>query len=1408
MISLQTNVNSLVAQQNLSVNSSFQSKTIQQLTSGYRINQSGDDAAGLAVANKFRSTIAELTQGVANGNDATAQLQIMDGGMNNISLILDRLKTLATQSASGTFTGSRTVLNAEFQNALSEIDRQAQSIGLNTGGLFAKNLDVFLGAGSGSTSLQNGIVTLGLTASAVDSQSLGMKGMEAVGGPADLGTGASSVASIVADTTNQSTEATAGYATLSFSGAGYSDAGKVKVQVNLSSVSDTASLVSALNSAMAAAGTGSPQALAFARAGIVASVVTDSTGQHLGFTSSTSAFQVQAGDKMANAMLGNFLSGSQGADITTSVTGATTDLVGNTFAPGATGVTVRIQGSGLAAPVDLNVATGGLVGAAITSLQGQVSSNAQLAAAGISLSVVANQLVFTSATGETLSVMATGDKTNQLGLGSFARSSASTSAVDYKSITSLAVYDPTTTNNDQATMQFSINGAAATALTVDLTGGDATASKTTSSAYASQNIVTGVNDALTFSVDGIAVSATLSANAADAKVAATSADFVGAATHSLHAAYSAASASTGDVFAQDFTNNNASFTVKVDGQANAQTINLTGNYTVGGDYVTAINAQLTGATASYAAGALTITSNTTGAGSHVNIIAGAATEAQIVGSLGVVATDYSGANTKTILVTTADQTVATITLSRHDYTAQDIVNDINYNNGPGTVGFHAALINNHVALVSDDAGLGAASTMTLAAGTATLSNLGLVAAAAVHGDALPLTYLNVTAGTTNGAAGTNQLLVSSDTQGPSVVTITAAATSVGTSFDGAAIVAALNTALAGTGITSHVSTGAGVDAATAIGTLLLTSTGAAGANTSVSVNVPALNSALGALHLTAGTAHGGAATAASIASTIQTAIDTATGETSATPGEVHATVTVDNTNHIVITNDNKGLGHNISALAGTAATSVVVGATQFLGLGAQVAGTDRTGTDLAANLNQQFASNTTLQKAQLTASFATGQLTVASTNNTNFRVNSGTTASATMTATGNIAGGVAFGAGNQLFQVSVDGGTTWKLITLSTDTTGTGGTGTAAEILAHNSLDGAQKVVAAINTALAGGTAMAATATLVTNAGLNNYSVKLTSNDVSVNSKIQVQGPSGTPIGGALATGKVLEGLTTVMQTSDANLGFGLSGSSFATANLTSLAPKNFVVDSGGASQALATLTNPATALAFNALLYGNDSQAITISANDANGNQQSTTVTLKNLATGAASDNQAGRNIDQAISYINAQLQASNNATLQKIVAVKQNVGNVDKINFISSLASFNVGVGSTANGVAGTGDGVNGGISTNVAAGVVGAGANMQVDSKESAKAAVTALAAAIAQLGSAQAAVGKGQNQLYYAVNLANSQITNFSAAESYLRDANVAQQAANLSKAQVLSQASIAAMAQANSAPQAVLALLRG
>src|SRR5881227_1028599 len=107
MLSIQTNVASLIAQNNLRVNSEFQSRTIERITSGFRINSSGDDAAGLAVANGYRSSVAELSQGVRNANDGVSTLQIIDGGLNNISKMLDRMKTLATQASSTTFTGAR-----------------------------------------------------------------------------------------------------------------------------------------------------------------------------------------------------------------------------------------------------------------------------------------------------------------------------------------------------------------------------------------------------------------------------------------------------------------------------------------------------------------------------------------------------------------------------------------------------------------------------------------------------------------------------------------------------------------------------------------------------------------------------------------------------------------------------------------------------------------------------------------------------------------------------------------------------------------------------------------------------------------------------------------------------------------------------------------------------------------------------------------------------------------------------------------------------------------------------------------------------------------------------------------------------------------------------------------------------
>src|ERR1700683_5148844 len=176
-LSFQTNITSLDAQQNLQVNTNSLDNAITQLTSGFRINSSGDDAAGLAVANGYRSNITELQQGVRNANDGTAILQTIDGGLNNISNILNQLQQLATQSASGTFSGNRSTLNQEFTTLLTEIDRQAANIGLGSGsGTSAQyNASITVYSGGGSTQA-NAQVTIDLSGSAnvVNSGGLGI----------------------------------------------------------------------------------------------------------------------------------------------------------------------------------------------------------------------------------------------------------------------------------------------------------------------------------------------------------------------------------------------------------------------------------------------------------------------------------------------------------------------------------------------------------------------------------------------------------------------------------------------------------------------------------------------------------------------------------------------------------------------------------------------------------------------------------------------------------------------------------------------------------------------------------------------------------------------------------------------------------------------------------------------------------------------------------------------------------------------------------------------------------------------------------------------------------------------------------------------------------------------------------
>lgn len=445
---INTNIASLQSQEYLRNTSETQGKTIGRVTSGLRILSSGDDAAGLSIANSFRSDQAVLKQGIRNANDGLSTLQTIDGGINNISKLLDRARTLATQSASGTFIGSRDVLNTEFTSVITEIDRQAQAIGLNSGGEFARSLSVFVGGGKASggiTAIENGASTVDLSNSTVDAKSLGLKGAQAQGvNTVDIGTGSAStsVAAILTDATNLASLNAAGFTDLYFRGPGFADSDRVKVAVNFSGVTNIDNMVTAINAAIDSAGTVvSPAATAFKNAGIRASVVTSPDGKRsLAFTSSNSAFQVAAGDRMANALLGNVTSNSNptGKSLTNTVTGGSNvAAAASTFAANAS-VTFRIQGGSLGTPEDitLSLSAGTTIEQALTSLTSAVVANSSMQAAGITVttSATGSPLVFTSARGERFEVQTSGDLNNRFGLGSFRSSNGASGSFDYSTV--------------------------------------------------------------------------------------------------------------------------------------------------------------------------------------------------------------------------------------------------------------------------------------------------------------------------------------------------------------------------------------------------------------------------------------------------------------------------------------------------------------------------------------------------------------------------------------------------------------------------------------------------------------------------------------------------------------------------------------------------------------------------------------------------------------------------------------------------------------------------------------------------------------------------------------------------------------------------------------------------------------
>lgn len=124
MIGINSNINSLVAQQNLNGTQSALSSAITRLSSGKRINSAADDAAGLAIASRMTSQINGLNQGVSNANDGVSMVQTASSGLSQITDNLQRIRQLAVQASSGSLsTADKTSLQKEVTQRISEINR-------------------------------------------------------------------------------------------------------------------------------------------------------------------------------------------------------------------------------------------------------------------------------------------------------------------------------------------------------------------------------------------------------------------------------------------------------------------------------------------------------------------------------------------------------------------------------------------------------------------------------------------------------------------------------------------------------------------------------------------------------------------------------------------------------------------------------------------------------------------------------------------------------------------------------------------------------------------------------------------------------------------------------------------------------------------------------------------------------------------------------------------------------------------------------------------------------------------------------------------------------------------------------------------------------------------------------------
>ena len=170
---VQHNLQAANTNRQLGITTGAQAKSTEKLSSGYRINRAGDDAAGLAISEKMRAQVRGLDKASTNAQDGISAIQTAEGALNETHSILQRMNELATQAANDTNTSTdRNQIQLEMDQLVSEIDRIQSTTQFNTqnlldGSFTSKNLQV--GALSGQS------ITLNI--SNMNASSLGVSGV-------------------------------------------------------------------------------------------------------------------------------------------------------------------------------------------------------------------------------------------------------------------------------------------------------------------------------------------------------------------------------------------------------------------------------------------------------------------------------------------------------------------------------------------------------------------------------------------------------------------------------------------------------------------------------------------------------------------------------------------------------------------------------------------------------------------------------------------------------------------------------------------------------------------------------------------------------------------------------------------------------------------------------------------------------------------------------------------------------------------------------------------------------------------------------------------------------------------------------------------------------------------------------